>query len=532
MEKLIVGIDLCDTYTQAAVLGREEAWMLPTVICRKKSAEEWYVGEDAYKYTLVGEGVIVDKLLSLAAKEGTSTIGGVKYGGMELLQRFLGSILAMVRAEYTGQKIDELVISLKNLEMKLLEGLTASVEALGIPRGNVHIASHTECFVYYVLNQRRDVWGGQVGMFSLSDEDLRYYELKVTRGPRQMTAIAEHEELEEGFSLSVLDTGSGAKMADKILCACGERFLQKKIFSSIFLTGKGFARTDWAPEFMRQICNRRRVFVETAIFAKGAAMKAEDYLNESGSGSFVCLCAGYIWVKVPSLKPEREHWKIHGSDTRNQLAAGIPMAFQFAITASGTMIMQSAINLFGSVAVAAYTAAAKLQSLVIQGMIAMGQTMATYGGQNYGCGDVKRIRAGVRAALLAEFVYSIAVALLMCALLKPCLGLFFTGDVDISAMMPWAETYCHMTAAFFLPLCTIFIFRNIMQGCGYGFLPMMGGVSELIARLIVSVAAMKLFSYPLACFGDPAAWIAAASFTGISYLFVIKKIERELGKGE
>lgn len=48
-----------------------------------------------------------------------------------------------------------------------------------------------------------------------------------------MTAIAEHEELEEGFSLSVLDTGSGAKMADKILCACGERFLQKKIFSSI-----------------------------------------------------------------------------------------------------------------------------------------------------------------------------------------------------------------------------------------------------------------------------------------------------------
>ena len=87
MEKLIVGIDLCDTYTQAAVLGREEAWMLPTVICRKKSAEEWYVGEDAYKYTLVGEGVIVDKLLTGAKKE-QSTIGGVKYGGMELLQRF------------------------------------------------------------------------------------------------------------------------------------------------------------------------------------------------------------------------------------------------------------------------------------------------------------------------------------------------------------------------------------------------------------------------------------------------------------
>ena len=34
--------------------------------------------------------------------------------------------------------------------------------------------------------------------------------------------------------------------------------------------------------------------METAIFAKGAAMKAEDYLNESGSGSFVCLCEGKL----------------------------------------------------------------------------------------------------------------------------------------------------------------------------------------------------------------------------------------------
>ena len=240
------------------------------------------------------------------------------------------------------------------------------------------------------------------------------------------------------------------------------------------------------------------------------------------------LCAGYIFLKVPTLKPQKDHWTILRSDPENQLAAGIPMAFQFAITASGTMIMQSAINLFGSVAVAAYTAAAKLQSLVIQGMIAMGQTMATYGGQNYGSGDVKRIKAGVRSALLAEFVYSVAAAALMCALLKPCLGLFFTGDVDLGAMMPWAKTYCYMTAAFFLPLCTIFIFRNIMQGCGYGFLPMMGGVSELIARLLVSMAAIRLLSYPLACFADPAAWIAAALFTGISYLFVIKKIEKEL----
>lgn len=294
MEKLIIGIDLCDTYTQAAVLGREEAWVLPTVICRKKNKEEWWIGEEAFKYTLVGEGVIVDKLLSLALKEGTATISSVKYGGVWLLNKYLQQLLDMIRAEYPGVPVAQLVISLKNMEMKLMDEVMGCAEYLGIPRENVHIASRTECFVYYVLSQRRDVWGGQVGMFSLSDEELSYYELKVTRGPRQMTALAEEENLEEGFSLNVLETASGARMADRILCACGDRFLQKKLFSSVFLTGKGFSKTDWAPDFMKQVCNRRRVFVEPSLFAKGAAFKAEDYLHERTSYPFVCVCNGKL----------------------------------------------------------------------------------------------------------------------------------------------------------------------------------------------------------------------------------------------
>ena len=118
-------------------------------------------------------------------------------------------------------------------------------------------------------------------------------------------------------------------------------------------------------------------------------------------------------------------------------------------------------------------------------------------------------------------------AVLIFLLLRPCLGLFFSGDVDISAMLPWAKTYCYLCIVFYVPLCTIYIFRNIMQGCGYSFLPMMGGVAELIARLVVSVTAMKFLSYPMACAADPAAWVAAAVFTGVSYRYVIRKIERD-----
>lgn len=315
MEKLIIGIDLCDTYTQVSVLGREDVWALPTVICRKKTIEEWCVGEEAYKYTLVGEGVIVDKLLSLAIKDGTSTIAQVKYNGATLLRKFLEKVLDMVRGEYPGVPVSQVVIALKNMEMKLMDELMGCAEYLGIPRDNVHIASHTECFVYYVLSQRRDVWGGQVGMFALSDEDLRYYELKVARGPRQVTAIAEHQELEEGFNLNVLDTTSGSRMADKILCACSDRMMQKKLYSSVFLTGKGFTRTDWAPDFMKKVCHRRRVFVEPSLFARGAALKAEDYLHERTSYPFVCICEGKLKSTVAM--------EVVKHDTRVQMALAV-----------------------------------------------------------------------------------------------------------------------------------------------------------------------------------------------------------------
>lgn len=157
----------------------------------------------------------------------------------------------------------------------------------------------------------------------------------------------------------------------------------------------------------------------------------------------------------------------------------------------------------------------------------MGQTMAAYSGQNFGKGDILRIKKGVKSALLASTVYSIVAAILICSLLKPCLGLFFTGDVDITAMLPWAKTYAYMCAIFYIPLSTIFIFRNTMQGCGYGFLPMMGGVSELLARLLVAMIAMSVASYPLSCFCDPAAWVTAAVFTGVSYLFVMKDIDKK-----
>ena len=292
MDGLVIGLDLNDDYTQICCYDKEKSWTIPTVICRRKEEETWLSGEDAYAATLLGEGVIVDKLLKLAAKDGTSTIGGICYSGSTLLKLFIQKML-----EYP-KKVAQLVITLQNVDARLLDTLMYCADFLGVPRERVHVISHTESFIYYVLSQKKELWTNQVGLFELSSERLCYYEMKVIRGMRRNMVQAEAQNQEEAFNLDILDSPSGSKLADKILCSCGEKLLSRKLFSTVLLTGKGFERQDWAGGFMRLACNRRKVFVESYLFARGAAYKGADYTHEDTSYPYIFVCEGRLRAEV------------------------------------------------------------------------------------------------------------------------------------------------------------------------------------------------------------------------------------------
>ncbi len=308
MDGLIIGLDLCDSYTRICCHDREKSWCIPTVICRKKDEDAWYVGEEAYACTLVGEGIIVDKLIKMVRKEGTATLCGTKYEGLSLLTTFLKKILKLPMEEFFCDEVKQLVITLQKADARIMDALMHCADALGIPRDRVHIISHTEAFVYYVLNQKKEVWSNQVGVFDLSEDSFHYYELKVQRGLRKLMVIAEDEALEESFNLDILDTPSGGKLADKILSSCADRLLQKKLFSSLFLTGKGFERHDWASDSMKLLCHRRKVYMEPELFARGAAFRGMDYLQEKPAYPFTCICEGRLHstVSLRVLHKERE----------------------------------------------------------------------------------------------------------------------------------------------------------------------------------------------------------------------------------
>ena len=234
------------------------------------------------------------------------------------------------------------------------------------------------------------------------------------------------------------------------------------------------------------------------------------------------LCIVYIKKKVPTLHVEGRHYRLEAQCVRNQLGVGLPMALQFSITAVGTILVQSALNLLGSMVVASYSVSCKVEQLVTQPFGAMGVTMATYCAQNRGINDLKRIREGVKAANIMSAIYAVAVYGLVFLILPYAIRLFVTENIE--AVLGYAKTYLTICGMFFIPLGMIFIFRNTLQGCGFGFIPMMGGVVELVSRGVAAFVAAKLMSYEGVCAANASAWLMTGIFLWIAYHVLMKKM--------
>jgi len=146
--------------------------------------------------------------------------------------------------------------------------------------------------------------------------------------------------------------------------------------------------------------------------------------------------------------------------------------------------------------------------------------MATYGAQNMGAGDVPRIRQGFKASTIIGILYAVASAVLVMTAGKYMTYLFVSEDVAL--IMDSVNTYLICVGIFFIPLAIVNIYRNGIQGLGYGLLPMMAGVAELVGRGVVAVIAAGRKSYLGVCLASPAAWVLASLLLIGMYYYVVK----------
>jgi putative MATE family efflux protein len=239
------------------------------------------------------------------------------------------------------------------------------------------------------------------------------------------------------------------------------------------------------------------------------------------------LCLVYIGKKEAALHPGRDNFRLKRAETLNQLGMGVPMALQYSIIAIGTMMIQAALNLLGPAAMAAFAAANKIENLAEQSFSAMGQTIAVYCAQNRGTNDLERVQKGVRIGLAFTVVYALVIAGICLAAYPALTPLFVSGEAaEIAEIVEYVGVFFRCCAPLFIPLGMIFLYRNALQGCGNGVLPMLGGVVELGARAAAALIAMRSVTIAKVCNGNVWAWAAGGMFLWLAYLLYLRKLKK------
>ncbi len=169
------------------------------------------------------------------------------------------------------------------------------------------------------------------------------------------------------------------------------------------------------------------------------------------------------------------------------------MGLQFSITAIGSIMLQSANNALGSACIAAFASAVRIKSFFICPFESLGIAMATYTGQNYGAGKPERIWLGIKASGLMMIVYA-AFSFLILMLASRELTLIFV-DPSETEIINDAVQFLHISCSFFPILGILCILRYTIQGAGFTNLAMLSGVSEMIARTLVSIYAVPAFGF-------------------------------------
>lgn len=194
----------------------------------------------------------------------------------------------------------------------------------------------------------------------------------------------------------------------------------------------------------------------------------------SGVGS---LC--YALFTNPYFKVRKDQLRVEWDIILQCIRIGVPLAFQSSLIAVSCVILQSVVNTFGSVVVAAFTATSRIEQLVQQPYNSLGMAMSTYTGQNIGAGRLDRVRQGYRRGWLIMAVFSFVMMPLAQFGGEQIMKLF-VNEADVIALGAQA---LKITSWFYLFLGSIYVSRGLLNGAGDAVFSLINGITEMLGRI-------------------------------------------------
>ncbi len=211
----------------------------------------------------------------------------------------------------------------------------------------------------------------------------------------------------------------------------------------------------------------------------------------SGMGSLV-----FAILKNPYFKIGREHMKAEKFIILQSIRMGIPLAFQSSLIAISCVALQSVVNTFGSVVVAAFTATSRIEQLVQQPYNSLGMAMSTYTGQNIGANKIDRVKKGFLKGMTIMAVFSL-IMIPLAQFFGVYIMQLFVNETEVIEL---GSRALKITSWFYLFLGSIYVARGMLNGAGDAAFAFVNGLVEVIGRI---------------CFAKPLTMISVIGVWGV-----------------
>ena len=187
------------------------------------------------------------------------------------------------------------------------------------------------------------------------------------------------------------------------------------------------------------------------------------------------------------------------------LQIGIPAMVQSLSYSITNVILQAAVNGFGTNYVAAWAACGKADQVFWMTSNSFGVAVTTFIGQNYGAGKMKRVRRCIREALIIDTIITITLSLILWFMTDILIGLFTTDQtvIGLGRMMMHFFVPCYVT------FIAIEIFSDVLRGLGYSFAPMVICVSGIcVLRVLWVLIATRVWpQFSTLMWSYPVSWV-------------------------
>ena len=260
-----------------------------------------------------------------------------------------------------------------------------------------------------------------------------------------------------------------------------------------------------------------------AVFHMGVAGVAWATFLCQGISCILAFAA--VMRRVTALKTDEKPSLFSFDIAKRLLKIAVPSILQQSFISIGNIVIQSVINGFGPGVMAGYSAAIKLNNLVVTSFTTLGNGVSNFTAQNIGAGRFDRVRAGFSAGLKLVWILCVPLVALYLLLTRPLILCFMNAPSEEA--MRAGLLLLRIVAPFYFVISVKFVADGILRGASMMGRFMIATFTDLILRVVLAILLSKtsLGSTGIWC-AWPIGWSIA---TALSVYFYLKGPWRRRG---